>query len=78
MREHMRHNIDYMKVYAKSGDKIPIYPFPWKGKPFIGVVQKVKINKFGRVSYIVDGKEIHAEELMPERNQEKLRMRITK
>jgi hypothetical protein len=36
------------------------------------------MNKFGRVSYIVDGKEIHAEELMPEKNQEKLRMRITK
>jgi hypothetical protein len=39
-------------------------------------VEKVKMNKFGRISYIVDGREIHSEELMPEINQEKLRMRV--
>lgn len=73
MREHMRYNINWKKTYAKVGDKIPIYPF--FSASFIGVVEKVRTNKYGRVSYVVDGKEFHAEELMPAKNQEKLRMR---
>ena len=71
----VRHNIDYKKVHAKVGQRVPVYPFPWLGKPFVGVVQKVKMNKFGRVSYVIDGKEVHAEELLPAKDQPKLRMK---
>jgi hypothetical protein len=71
----MRHGIDYKKVYCKVGDKVPVYPFSWLGEPFIGVVEKVKMNKFGRVSYVIGNREIHAEELLPAVGQEKLRMR---
>jgi hypothetical protein len=71
----MRHDIDWKKVHAKVGDRVPVYPFPWLGEPFIGVVEKVKMNKFGRVSYVIGGREVHAEELLPAKDQQKLRMR---
>lgn len=71
----MRHDIDYKKVHAKVGQQVPVYPMSWRGEPFIGVVEKVKMNMFGRVSYVIDGKEFHAEELLPAKNQQKLRMR---
>lgn len=72
----MRHDIDYKKVHAKVGDRIPVYPFEWRSKPFIGVVEKVAMNKFGRVSYVVNGMDVFAEELVPAINQEKLRMKL--
>ena len=71
----MRHGIDYKKVHCKVGDKVPVYPLSWRDAPFVGVVEKVKMNKFGRVSYVVDGKDVFAEELLPAVGQEKLRMR---
>lgn len=71
----MRHDIDYKKVHCKVGDKVPVYPF--KGEPFIGSVQKVKMNTYGRVSYVVAGKDVFAEELLPAKNQQKLKMRIS-
>jgi hypothetical protein len=71
----MRHDIDYKKVHAKVGDKIPVYPFSEKISPFVGVVQKVKMNKFGRISYVVDGQDVFAEELLPAKGQAKLKMR---
>jgi hypothetical protein len=73
----MRHGIDYKKVHCKVGDKVPVYPFSWLGEPFIGVVEKVKMNKFGRVSYVIGNREIHAEELLPAVGQSKLRIRIS-
>lgn len=71
----MRHGIDYKKVHCKVGDKVPVYPFSWLGEPFIGVVEKVQMNKFGRVSYVIGNREVFAEELLPAVGQAKLRMR---
>ena len=71
----MRHGIDYKKVHCKVGDKVPVYPFSWRNAPFVGVVEEVKMNKFGRVSYVVDGKDVFAEELLPAVGQSKLKMR---
>ena len=71
----MRHDIDWKKVYAKVGDRVPVYPFSWRTKPFVGVVEKVTMNKFGRISYVVDGVTVFAEELLPAHGQPKLRMR---
>jgi len=72
----MRHDIDYKKVYCKVGDRVPVYPFSWLGEPFIGVVKKVKMNKFGRVSYVIGDREVFAEELLPAKGQTKLKMRV--
>lgn len=72
----MRHDIDYKKVHCKVGDKVPVYPFSWHGEPFIGVVKQVKMNKFGRVSYVIGDREVHAEELLPAKGQTKLKMRV--
>lgn len=71
----MRHNVNYMKVYCKVGDKIPVYPFPWRGEPFIGIVKKLKKNSFGRISYVIGNREIFTEELFPAIGQTKLKMR---
>lgn len=71
----MRHGIDYKKVHCKVGDKVPVYPFSWLGEPFVGVVEKVKMNQFGRVSYVIGNREVFAEELLPAVGQEKLKMR---
>jgi len=71
----MRHGIDYKKVHCKVGDKVPVYPFSWRDAPFVGVVEEVTLNRFGRVSYVVDGKDVFAEELLPAVGQAKLRMR---
>jgi len=73
----MRHGIDYKKVHCKVGDKVPVYPFSWLGEPFVGVVEKVKMNQFGRVSYVIGNREVFAEELLPAVGQTKLKMRIS-
>ena len=73
----MRHDIDYKKVHCKVGDKVPVYPFSWLGEPFVGVVEKVKMNQFGRVSYVIGKREVFAEELLPAVGQPKLKMRIS-
>jgi hypothetical protein len=70
----MRHDIDYKKVHCKVGDRVPVYPF--SGDPFIGVVKNVKMNKFGRVSYVIGDREVFAEELLPAKGQTKLKMRV--
>ena len=72
----MRHGIDYKKVHCKVGDKVPVYPFSWLGEPFVGVVEKVKMNQYGRVSYVIGNREVFAEELLPAVGQLKLKMRI--
>lgn len=73
----MRHGIDFKKVHAKVGDRVPVYPFSWLGEPFVGVVEQVKMNKYGRVGYVVDGKTVSAEELLPAEGQPKLKMRAS-
>ena len=73
----MRHDIDWHKVHAKVGQKIPVYPFKHTVEPFIGVVEKITINKYGRISYVVNGKDVFAEELFPAKGQTKLKMRAT-
>ncbi len=73
----MRHDIDWHKVHAKVGQKIPVYPFKHTVEPFIGVVEKITINKYGRISYVVNGKDVFAEELLPAKGQTKLKMMAT-
>lgn len=72
----MRHGIDYKKVHCKAGDVVPVYPFTWSGEPFLGIVEKVTMNKYGRVSYVIGGRNVMAEELLPAEGQTKLRMRV--
>ena len=70
----MRHDIDWKKIHCKVGQRVPVYPI--KREPFIGEVKRIKMNRFGRVSYVIDDKEVMAEELLPAKNQTKLKMRV--
>lgn len=72
----MRHDIDWKKVHCKVGQRVPVYPFSDKVQPFIGEVKRIKMNRYGRVSYVIDDKEVMAEELLPAKNQTKLKMRV--
>ena len=59
------------KQYAKIGERIKIYPLlgglpGCSSKPWTGVVTDVKKNKYGRISYYVDGKFVITEELTPD------------
>ena len=72
----MRHDIDWKKVHVKVGQRVPVYPFSWLGQPFIGVVEKIKMNKYGRVSYVIGGRHVMAEELLPAKGQAKLKMKV--
>ena len=72
----MRHDIDWKKVHVEVGQRVPVYPFSWLGQPFIGVVEKIKMNKYGRVSYVIGGREVMAEELWPAKDQAKLKMKV--
>lgn len=73
-----RHNIDYKKKWVDIGDYVAVYPFatymPGRGNPFTGVVQKVKKNKYGRISYVIRGIEYMAEELFPSKDENKLKI----
>lgn len=72
----MRHdNIDYQKRYYKQGDIAPVYPMPWRCEPFVGTVESVRKNPFGRVSYVINGMQVFTEELFPAKRQTKLRIR---
>jgi len=52
----MRHeNIDYTKRYVEVGQPVAVYPLKHRGKPFVGIVEKITKNKFGMVSYVVNG-----------------------
>lgn len=73
----MRHdNVDWCRRYYKAGDPCAVYPFPHKRVPaYIGVVERVTKNHYGRLSYIVNGKTVLAEELFPAHGQAKLKIR---
>jgi hypothetical protein len=73
----MRHGINWKKVYCKAGDVVPVYPFSWNDEPFLGVVEKVTINKYGRVSYVIGGRQVMAENLFPAEGQPKIRIRAS-
>lgn len=74
----MKHGIDWKKKYVKVGDVVAIYPFEHRGKPYVGVVDKVHKNHFGRISYYVAGNLVCAEELFPGKNQKKLKIPFIK
>lgn len=66
--DNVKHNIDYFKQWANVGDLVAVYPCGiWRGEPFVGEVEKVKTNKFGRISYVIKGRVQlwEAEELFP-------------
>lgn len=70
----MNHKVDWKRKYLNPGQVAPVYPFGSK-KPFVGKVEKVKKNMYGRISYVIDGVDVMAEELFPAQGQEKLRIR---
>lgn len=68
-----RGNLSWLKKYADPGQCIRVFPLlerdPGTGelnRPFSGVVERVTINNFGRVSYQVAGRLVLTEELVPE------------
>lgn len=70
----MKHNIDYKKKWVDVGDLVAVYP--WRGEPFVGEVEKVVKNMYGRISYMVKGSrnQCMAETLFPGPLQDKLKI----
>lgn len=69
----MNHKADWKRRYLNPGQLTAVYPF--KGEPFIGMVKRVRKNRYGRIDYEVDGRMVMAEELFPADGQPKLRIR---
>lgn len=69
-----RHGINYTKVIVKKGRLTAVYPFYWRGEPFVGRVERVRKNKYGRYGYVINGCEWSAEELFPDNRQQKLKV----
>lgn len=63
---------DYKKRYLNLGQLTAVYPFT--GEPFVGKVNRVRRNMYGRISYEVDGRMVMAEELFPADGQPKLKI----
>lgn len=71
----MKHRgVAWHRKYVDIGQSVAVYPLPWCGKPFVGVVEKITKNKYGRISYVVRGKKILAEELFPDDGENKLKV----
>jgi hypothetical protein len=64
---------NWKKCYLSPGQLTAVYPF--KGHPYVGRVNRVKKNMFGRISYDVEGRMVMAEELFPAEGQPKLKIR---
>ena len=64
---------DWKKRYLNPGQLTAVYPFT--GAPFVGMVNRVRKNMYGRISYEVEGRMVMAEELFPAQGQPKLRIR---
>lgn len=69
----MNHKADWKRRYLNPGQLTAVYPC--NGEPFVGRVNRVRKNKYGRISYDVDGRMVMAEELFPAQGQPKLRIR---
>ena len=69
----MNHVANWKHQYLKPGQITAVYPVT--GEPFIGRVDRVRKNKYGRISYEVEGRNVIAEELFPAQGQPKLRIR---
>lgn len=65
--------VNWRSVYLKTGQLTAVYPFT--GEPFVGMVNRVRKNMYGRISYEVEGRMVMAEELFPAQGQPKLRIR---
>ena len=63
---------NYKKRYLNPGQLTAVYPFT--GEPFVGKVNRVRRNMYGRISYEVDGRMVMAEELFPADGQPKLKI----
>ena len=61
---------DWKRRYLTPGQLTAVYPF--KGEPFVGRVSRVTKNRYMRISYVVDGINVMAEELFPADGQDKL------
>jgi hypothetical protein len=68
-----RHDIDYKKQWLQVGDYAAVYPFNFES-PFVGVVEKVRKNKYGRFSYVIKSRQYMAEELFPADGEAKLKL----
>jgi len=71
----MNHVANWKHQYLKPGQITAVYPVT--GEPFVGKVDRVRKNKYGRVSYEVNGRMVMAEELFPGQQQEKLKIPYT-
>ncbi len=64
---------DWKKRYLNPGQLAAVYPV--RGEPYVGMVNRVRKNMYGRISYEVEGRMVMAEELFPAQGQPKLRIR---
>ena len=66
--------VDWKKQLVRKGQIVAIYPF--SGEPFIGKVKNTCKNKYGRISYFIEGitRQVMAEELYPKPGQKKLKI----
>jgi len=71
----MNHVANWKRQYLQPGQMTAVYPVT--GEPFVGRVDRVRKNKYGRVSYEVNGRMVMAEELFPGQHQEKLKIPYT-
>lgn len=73
-----RHDIDYMKQWVNEGYYAAVYPFAprvaGRNEAFVGVVDRVRKNKYGRISYLINKIEYMAEELFPSPDEPKLKI----
>ena len=56
--------LHWREQYAKARDYVRVYPL-MGGRSFIGKVEAVQRNRFGRISYRVNGSLVCTEELTP-------------
>ena len=71
----MRHGVDWKRRYLTVGQYAAVYPtFPDRRPPFVGIVQRVTKNRYGRISYVIDGYSTQAEELFPGKGEQKLKI----
>ena len=72
----MRHDgVNWKRQYLKVGQYAAVYPaFPERHSPFVGIVQRITKNRYGRISYVIDGYSTQAEELFPGKGEKKLKI----